>query len=63
LLREAKVDAKWTWDQTMRAIITDPLYKAPSTLAEKEAAWQKVNMDFSGFVFTDLTSVNVKSAF
>jgi hypothetical protein len=27
----------------MRAIITDPLYKALSTLAEKKAAWQKVS--------------------
>jgi len=40
----------------MRAIITDPLYKALSALAE-EAAWQKVNMHFSGFVFTNLGSV------
>lgn len=42
LLRKAGVDASWTWDQTMRAIITDPLYKALGTLAEKKAAWQKV---------------------
>ncbi|KAF7977604.1 hypothetical protein HWV62_3214 [Athelia sp. TMB] len=41
LLRKAGVDASWTWDQTMRAIITDPLYKALGTLAEKKAAWQK----------------------
>ncbi|PCH44274.1 hypothetical protein WOLCODRAFT_138911 [Wolfiporia cocos MD-104 SS10] len=41
LLRKAGVDANWTWDQTMRAIITDPLYKALNTLAEKKAAWQK----------------------
>ena len=43
LLRKAGVDANWTWDQTMRAIITDPLYKALNTLAEKKAAWQKVS--------------------
>lgn len=42
LLRKAGVDANWTWDQTMRAIITDPLYKALNTLAEKKNAWQKV---------------------
>ncbi len=42
LLRKAGVDGNWTWDQTMRAIITDPLYKALNTLAEKKAAWQKV---------------------
>ncbi|KAH9935065.1 hypothetical protein B0H21DRAFT_76038 [Amylocystis lapponica] len=41
LLRKAGVDGHWTWDQTMRAIITDPLYKALNTLAEKKAAWQK----------------------
>ncbi|EGN92268.1 hypothetical protein SERLA73DRAFT_164152 [Serpula lacrymans var. lacrymans S7.3] len=41
LLRKAGVDADWTWDQTMRTIITDPLYKALNTLAEKKAAWQK----------------------
>jgi pre-mRNA-processing factor 40 len=42
LLRKAGVDANWTWDQTMRAIITDPLYKALNTLAEKKACWEKV---------------------
>jgi hypothetical protein len=41
LLRKAGVDATWTWDQTMRAIITDPLYKALNSLAEKKATWQK----------------------
>ncbi|QRV73843.1 pre-mRNA-processing protein prp40 [Ceratobasidium sp. AG-Ba] len=41
LLKKAGVDATWTWDRTMRAIITDPLYKALSSLAEKKAAWQK----------------------
>lgn len=41
LLRKAGVDADWSWDQTMRAVITDPLYKALNTLAEKKAAWQK----------------------
>lgn len=43
LLRKAGVDANWTWDQTMRSIITDPLYKALNTLAEKKSAWQKVS--------------------
>lgn len=41
LLKKAGVDATWTWDRTMRAIITDPLYKALGSLAEKKAAWQK----------------------
>ncbi|KAJ3516939.1 hypothetical protein NLJ89_g809 [Agrocybe chaxingu] len=44
LLRKAGVDATWTWDQTMRAIITDPLYKALNTLAEKKACWEKVGL-------------------
>jgi pre-mRNA-processing factor 40 len=47
LLRKAGVDANWTWDQTMRAIITDPLYKALNTLAEKKTAWQKVVVKLS----------------
>ena len=42
LLRKAGVDANWTWDQAMRAIITDPLYKALNSLAERKATWQKV---------------------
>ena len=41
LLRTAYVDADWTWDQTMRAIVTGSLYEASNMLAEK-AAWQKV---------------------
>ncbi|KZS98672.1 hypothetical protein SISNIDRAFT_546577 [Sistotremastrum niveocremeum HHB9708] len=45
LLRKAGVDATWTWEQTMRAIITDPLYKALNTLAEKKNAWQKYTED------------------
>jgi len=53
LLRKAGVDATWTWDQTMRAIITDPLYKALNSLAEKKATWQKVR-PFVSHVFTPL---------
>lgn len=41
LLRKAGVDPTWTWDHTMRAIVTDPLYKSFSSLAERKAAWQK----------------------
>jgi pre-mRNA-processing factor 40 len=54
LLRKAGVDANWTWDQTMRAIITDPLYKALNTLAEKKAAWQKVHLFVFSSVFRSL---------
>jgi len=50
LLRKAGVDASWTWDQTMRTIITDPLYKALNTLAEKKAAWQKVTISDWAFL-------------
>lgn len=41
LLKKAKVDETWTWDVTMRKIITDPLYKSLNTLAEKKNAWQR----------------------
>lgn len=51
LLRKAGVDASWTWDQTMRTIITDPLYKALNTLAEKKAAWQKVIISKYAFLW------------
>jgi hypothetical protein len=49
LLRKAGVDADWTWDQTMRTIITDPLYKALNSLAEKKATWQKVRFPCSQY--------------
>jgi hypothetical protein len=42
LLKRERVDETWTWDQTMRQIIMDPLYKALGTLAEKKAAFEKV---------------------
>ncbi|ORY29117.1 hypothetical protein BCR39DRAFT_532681 [Naematelia encephala] len=41
LLKKTGVDETWTWDQTMRKIIMDPLYKALDTLAEKKAAFEK----------------------
>lgn len=41
LLRDRGVDETWTWEQTMREIITDPLYKALKTLAERKAAFSK----------------------
>lgn len=49
LLRKAGVDANWTWDQTMRAIITDPLYKALNSLAEKKTCWEKVRKSHAIF--------------
>lgn len=47
LLRKAGVDPTWTWEQTMRGIITDPLFKALNTLAEKKSAFQKVREQIS----------------
>ena len=43
LLKREKVDETWTWDQTMRKIIMDPLYKALDTLAQKKAVFEKVS--------------------
>ncbi|EFP76573.2 uncharacterized protein PGTG_02034 [Puccinia graminis f. sp. tritici CRL 75-36-700-3] len=41
LLRLKGVTPSWTWEQTMRDIITEPLYKALDTLAARKAAWEK----------------------
>ncbi|KAJ9476048.1 Pre-mRNA-processing protein PRP40 [Pseudozyma hubeiensis] len=41
LLRETGVDVDWTWETTMRTIITNPLYKALKTIAERKAAFNK----------------------
>ncbi|WVR09199.1 hypothetical protein IAU60_006261 [Kwoniella sp. DSM 27419] len=41
LLKREGVNENSTWDQTMRKIIMDPLYKALTTLAEKKAAFEK----------------------
>lgn len=41
LLKEKNVDEGWTWEQTMREIITEPLYKSLATLAERKAAFSK----------------------
>lgn len=41
LLRVKGVNPTWTWEQTMRDIITEPLYKALDTLAARKAAWEK----------------------
>jgi pre-mRNA-processing factor 40 len=43
LLKRDGIDETWTWDQTMRKIIMDPLYKALDTLAQKKAAFEKVS--------------------
>ncbi len=41
LLRETGVDVDWTWETTMRSIITNPLYKALKTIAERKAVFHK----------------------
>lgn len=41
LLRDTHVDVDWTWETTMRTIITNPLYKALKTIAERKAAFNK----------------------
>ena len=47
LLKREKIDEKWTWDQTMRKIIMDPLYKALDTLAHKKAVFEKVCVGYT----------------
>lgn len=41
MLREKGVTSSWTWEQTMRHIITEPLYKALDTMAARKAAFEK----------------------
>ncbi|WVQ81638.1 hypothetical protein IAT38_003762 [Cryptococcus sp. DSM 104549] len=43
LLKREGVNETWTWDQTMRKLIMDPLYNALDTLAEKKAAFERFN--------------------
>jgi pre-mRNA-processing factor 40 len=49
LLKREGVDESWTWDQTMRKIIMDPLYKALDTLAQKKTAFEKVGTRLLSF--------------
>jgi len=39
LLRKTGVKSNWTWEQTMRSIITQPLYRALKTLSERKSAF------------------------
>ncbi|KAI8098062.1 uncharacterized protein B0P05DRAFT_523202 [Gilbertella persicaria] len=41
LLKETGVKSDWSWDQAMRAIITNPLYRALKTTAERKAAFHR----------------------
>ncbi|KAJ1548729.1 hypothetical protein HK405_016052, partial [Cladochytrium tenue] len=39
-LAEAGVGVDWTWEQTMRAVISKPMYRALKTLSERKQAFQ-----------------------
>ncbi len=41
LLRRNNVDPDWTWEQTMRAIIKDPQYRALKDPKDRKAAFEK----------------------
>jgi pre-mRNA-processing factor 40 len=41
LLRRNNVDPNWTWDQTLRAIIKDPQYRALKDPRHRKAAFEK----------------------
>ncbi|KAF9934417.1 hypothetical protein FBU30_002241 [Linnemannia zychae] len=41
LLKETGVTSTWTWEQTMRAVVTNPMYRALKTTAERKAAFQE----------------------
>ena len=43
LLEREEVDESWTWDQAMRKLIMDPLYKALESLSAKRTAFEKVS--------------------
>ncbi|KAF9192850.1 PRP40 pre-mRNA processing factor 40 [Haplosporangium sp. Z 767] len=40
LLRETGVTSTWDWDQTMRAVVTNPMYRALKTATERKSAFQ-----------------------
>ncbi|GAA6027611.1 hypothetical protein JCM8097_007946 [Rhodosporidiobolus ruineniae] len=41
MLRQLGVNSTWTWEQVMKEAITEPMYKALKTLAERKAAFEK----------------------
>lgn len=41
MLKTIGVNASWTWEQVMRETITNPMYKALKTLAERKTAFEK----------------------
>jgi pre-mRNA-processing factor 40 len=47
LLKKNSVAPDSTWEDTIRGIITDPLYRAFNSMAERKESWQKVRTDLS----------------
>jgi pre-mRNA-processing factor 40 len=47
LLKKNSVAPDSTWEDTIRAIITDPLYRSFNSMAERKESWQKVRTDLS----------------
>ncbi|KAG0371274.1 hypothetical protein BC939DRAFT_503074 [Gamsiella multidivaricata] len=41
MLKETGVTSTWTWEQTMRAVVTNPMYRALKTTAERKTAFQE----------------------
>ncbi|KAI1318701.1 PRP40 pre-mRNA processing factor 40 [Mortierella claussenii] len=41
LLKETGVTSTWTWEQTMRAVVTNPMYRVLKTTAERKTAFQE----------------------
>ncbi|KAF9291602.1 PRP40 pre-mRNA processing factor 40 [Mortierella alpina] len=41
LLKDTGVTSTWTWEQTMRAVVTNPMYRALKTTAERKTAFQE----------------------
>lgn len=41
ILKERRVTSKWTWEETLRAIITHPNYKCIPTLQERKLSFQR----------------------
>jgi pre-mRNA-processing factor 40 len=47
LLKKNSVAPDSTWEDTIRAIITDPLYRSFNSMAERKESWQKVRKHHS----------------
>ncbi|GAA5940174.1 uncharacterized protein JCM15063_001728 [Sporobolomyces koalae] len=46
MLKTLGVDSTWTWEMVMKEAITDPLYKALKTLAERKSAFEAYLREF-----------------